>query len=49
MSRKFNIGRQSEHNMNKELHDLFMALKYLNSGNTKPVQDEQADIPNGAI
>lgn len=49
MTRKFNAGRQSEQIFNRELHDLFMALKYLNSGNTKPTQDEQAEIPNGAL
>lgn len=49
MARKFNIGRQSEHILNKEMHDIFMSMKYLNSGNTVPRKDEQADIPNGAL
>lgn len=49
MARKFNIGRQSEHILNKELHDIFMSMKYLNNGDTAPVKDEQSDIPNGAL
>lgn len=49
MSRKFNIGRQSEHILNKEMYDMFMSMKYLNSGNTAPTKDEQSDIPNGAL
>lgn len=49
MARKFNIGRQSEHVLNKEMYDMFMSMKYLNSGNTAPIKDEQSDIPNGAL
>lgn len=49
MARKFNIGRQSEHVLNKEMYDMFMSMKYLNSGNTAPTKDEQSDIPNGAL
>ena len=49
MARKFNIGRQSEHILNKEMYDMFMSMKYLNSGNTAPVRDEQSEIPNGAL
>ena len=30
MARKFNIGRQSDVTLNKELYDLLMALRYLN-------------------
>lgn len=48
MARKFNQGRQSEHLLNKEMHDLFMRLKYLNYGYT-PYKDEQASIPDKAL
>lgn len=49
MPRKFTIGRQNEQLLNKELHDMFMALKYLNTGYNTPVKDEQTDIPYGAV
>ena len=49
MARKFNAGRQNEIALNKEAHDLFMALKYINNGPTKPIQDKQSPIPIGAL
>lgn len=49
MSRKFNIGRQSEQSLNNELHNLFMLTKYLNNGPNEPAKDEQADIPYGSL
>lgn len=49
MPRKFNIGRQNEQSFNKEMHDLFMVMKYINSGYDTPVQDEQTEIPYGAM
>lgn len=49
MPRKFNIGRQNEQSFNKEIHDMFMTLKYLNTGSHTPIKDEQADIPYGAV
>ena len=49
MPRKFTIGRQNEQLLNKELHALFMALKYLNTGYDTPIKDEQTDIPYGAL
>lgn len=48
MAKKFNIGRQSEHLLNKEMHDLFMRLKYL-SYNYTPYKDEQAPIPDKSL
>lgn len=48
MARKFNIGRQSEHLLNQDMHDLFMRLKYLKYGYT-PYKDEQAPIPDKAL
>lgn len=32
MARKFMMGRQSEIALNKDMHDLFMSLKYINNG-----------------
>ena len=49
MARKFNTGRQNEIALNKEAHDLFMTLKYINNGPTKPIQDKQSPIPVGAL
>ena len=49
MARKFTTGRQNEVALNKETHDLFMALKYINNGPTKPMQDKQSPIPIGAL
>lgn len=49
MARKFNIGRQSDITLNKELYDLLMALRYLNNGANEPIQDKQSPIPVGAI
>lgn len=49
MTRKFSIARQSDMSLNKELYDLLMALRYVNNGPTKPIQNKQAEIPIGAI
>ena len=49
MARKFNIGRQSDVTLNKELYDLLMALRYFNNGANEPIQDKQSPIPIGAI
>lgn len=49
MARKFNMGRQNELALNKQMHDLFMSLKYVNNGANVPQQDTQAPIPLGAI
>lgn len=49
MARKFNIGRQSELLLNKDMHDLFMSLKYINHGVKEPEQDLQTPIPVGSI
>lgn len=49
MTRKFNIGRQNETALNKEMHDLFMSLKYINNGFDEPVQDLQTPIPVGSV
>lgn len=49
MARKFNAGRQSEHLLNQELHEMYMTLKYLNHNNSTPIKDEQTPIPNKAI
>lgn len=49
MARKFNIGRQSEHLLNKELHDLFMTLKYINHSSSTPIKDEQTEIPDKSL
>lgn len=49
MARKFTTGRQTELTLSKELHDLLMALKYINNGATVPIQDKQTPIPAGAI
>lgn len=49
MARKFNIGRQDEQHLNKELHDLFMSLKYINKGYGEPTKDKQTDIPVGSV
>lgn len=48
MAKKFNIGRQSEHLLNQQMHDLFMRLKYLNYNYT-PYKDEQAPIPDKSL
>lgn len=50
--RKFNMGRQNEQVLNKEWHDLFMALKYLNNEryhNAETVQERQEQIPKRAL
>lgn len=49
MPRKFTIGRQNEQSFNKEMHDLFMVMKHINDGHKTPVEDEQAEIPYGAV
>lgn len=49
MARKFNLGRQNELGLNKEMHDLLMSLKYINNGPSTPQQDYQAPIPLGSI
>ena len=49
MARKFTAGRQNEIALSKELHDLLMALKYINNGVNVPIQDKQSPIPSGAI
>lgn len=49
MTRKFNIGRQSDIALNKEMHDLLMSLRYINNGADEPVQDLQTPIPTGSI
>ncbi|MGL4877382.1 hypothetical protein [Paraclostridium dentum] len=49
MARKFNMGRQSEHALNQELHDLLMSLKYVNNGVDQPTQDYQTSIPFGSL
>ena len=49
MTRKFNVGRQSEVVLNKKMHDLLMALKYINNGADEPVQDLQTPIPIGSV
>lgn len=49
MPRKFNVGRQSEQLLNKELHDLLMAVKYINNGAKEPNKDMQTDIPYGSL
>lgn len=49
MTRKFNVGRQSEIALNKEMHDLLMSLKYINNGTDEPVQDLQTPIPIGSV
>lgn len=49
MARKFTTGRQSDLTLNQELHDLLMALKYINNGAVEPSQDKQTPIPVGAI
>lgn len=50
--RKFNIGRQNEQVLNKEWHELFMALKYLNNvryNDADTVQERQEQIPKRAL
>ena len=49
MARQFNTGRQSEIAFNKELHDLMMALRYVNNGVDEPTQDLQTPIPVGSL
>lgn len=49
MTRKFNMGRQSEVSLNKDMHELLMALKYINNGTKQPEQDLQTPIPVGSI
>ena len=49
MARKFNMGRQSEIALNKDMHDLLMSLKYINNGVKQPEQDLQTPIPVGSI
>lgn len=49
MARKFTPGRQNEQLLNKEMHDLFMSIKYLNNGPVIPKKETQADIPSGAL
>lgn len=49
MARKFTMGRQSEHALNQELHNLLMSLKYINNGPNSPQQDYQTPIPLGSI
>lgn len=49
MPRKFTTGRQNEQSLNKEMYDLFMIMKYINNGHKVPVQDEQTEIPYGAL
>ena len=49
MTRKFNIGRQNEVALNKEMHDLLMSLRYINNGFDEPVQDLQTPIPTGSV
>ena len=49
MSRKFNIGRQNDFALNKEMHDLLMSLRYINNGVDEPVQDLQTPIPVGSV
>lgn len=49
MARKFMMGRQSEIALNKDMHDLFMSLKYINNGVNQPEQDLQTPIPVGSI
>jgi hypothetical protein len=54
LARKFNSGRQGEQLLNKEFHELFMTLKYLNY-NYKDVSDDallqekQTEIPTHAL
>jgi hypothetical protein len=51
--RKFNIGRQGEQLLNKEFHDLFMTLKYLNFERYENIEDmnpeRQTSIPDHAL
>lgn len=50
--RKFNMGRQNEQVLNKEWHQLFMALKYLNDEryrNAETVQERQEQVPERAL
>ena len=50
--RKFNMGRQNEQVLNKEWHELFMTLKYLNDiryNNAETVQERQEQIPKRAL
>lgn len=49
MARKFITGRQNEIALSQELHDLLMAIKYINNGSNMPIQDKQSPIPSGAI
>ena len=49
MARKFNTGRQSDLALNQELHQLLMALRYVNNGADEPIQDKQTPIPIGAL
>ena len=53
MARKFNVGRQNELLLNEELHNLFMALKYLNFERYDEYEDvyqeHQTEIPNHAL
>ena len=49
MARKFTMGRQSEHALNQELHNLLMSLKYINNGPNMPQQDYQTPIPIGSL
>lgn len=49
MARKFNMGRQGEISLSKEMHDLLLALKYVNNGVDEPIQDLQTPIPIGSL
>lgn len=49
MARKFNIGRQNDAVLNKDLMDLLMAIRYVNNGVDQPTQDLQEPIPVGAL
>lgn len=49
MARKFNMGRQGEISLSKEMHDLLMAIKYINNGVDEPIQDLQTPIPVGSV
>ena len=49
MVRKFTMGRQGEHALNHELHNLLMSLKYINNGPSVPKQDYQTPIPLGSV
>ena len=57
MARKFNNGRQGEQLLNKEFHELYMALKFLNynykdllsEGPGSVPQERQTEIPSHAL